>query len=74
MEKEDAMAFYRKNIGGRQQIARVAVGLGGAAAGLWLLAAPWSLVAGAAGAIFALTGVVGYCPVCAMAGVGRRGG
>ena len=68
------MGLYRKNIGGGQQIARIVVGLGGAAAGLLLLEAPWSLMAGAAGAIFALTGVVGYCPMCAMAGVGRRGG
>jgi hypothetical protein len=68
------MGLYRKNIGGGQQIVRIVMGIGGAAAGLLLLAAPWSLVAGAGGAGFALTGIVGYCPMCAMAGVGRRGG
>ena len=67
------MGLYRKNIGGGQQIARILVGLGGAAAGLLLFGAPWNLVAGGAGAVFALTCVVGYCPMCAMAGSGRRG-
>jgi hypothetical protein len=68
------MGLYRKNIGGGQQIARIAVGLGGAAAGLLLLGAPWSLLAGGAGLVFALTGIVGYCPMCAMAGLGARRG
>ena len=68
------MAIYRKNIGGWQQLARIAAGLGSAAAGLSLLAWPWSLAAAGAGALFALTGVFGYCPICAMAGVGPKGG
>ncbi|MGL4287374.1 MAG: YgaP-like transmembrane domain [Phreatobacter sp.] len=66
------MAFYRKNIGGMQQVARIALGLAGAGAALVLLAPPLSLAGAAAGAMFALTGLVGYCPICAAAGVGRR--
>ncbi|QCI66578.1 YgaP-like transmembrane domain [Phreatobacter stygius] len=68
------MVFYRKNIGGFQQIARIALGLAGAGAALALMAPPLSLAGAAAGAMFALTGIVGYCPMCAVAGVGRRDG
>ncbi|MBN8939938.1 MAG: DUF2892 domain-containing protein [Rhizobiales bacterium] len=66
------MAFYRKNIGGIQQLARITLGLAVAGAALMLLAPPLSLAGAAAGVMFALTGVVGYCPICAVAGVGRR--
>ncbi len=65
------MAFYRKNIGGLQQMARVAMGLGGATAAAIWLSAPTSFMGIAAGVAFALTGFVGYCPMCAIAGVGR---
>lgn len=34
-------------------------------------AAAWLVTLGGAG--FALTGLVGYCPMCAMAGIGRGG-
>ncbi|WP_441256835.1 YgaP family membrane protein [Bradyrhizobium sp. 482_C4_N1_8] len=33
--------------------------------------AAWLVALGGAG--FALTGLVGYCPMCAMAGIGRGG-
>lgn len=68
------MAFYRKNIGGAQQVARIVVGLAAAAAaGTWLLP-PWSYGAIAGGLMFAATGIVGFCPMCAAAGIGRPGG
>lgn len=65
------MAFYRKNIGGLQQAVRVAAGIAVAVAALVYLtgAAAWLPALGGAG--FALTGLVGYCPMCAMAGIGR---
>ena len=65
------MAFYRKNIGGLQQAARIAVGIAVAVAAFTYLAgaAAWLVVLGGVG--FALTGLVGYCPMCAMAGIGR---
>jgi len=67
------MAFYRKNIGGLHQAVRIALGAAVAAAAFVYLTGPaaWLVTLGGAG--FALTGLVGYCPMCAMAGIGRRG-
>lgn len=67
------MAFYRKNIGGLHQAVWVAAGIAMAvAASVYLTgAAAWLMAVGGAG--FALTGLVGYCPMCAIAGIGRGG-
>ena len=67
------MAFYRKNIGGLHQAVRVAAGIAAAVAALVYLggAVAWLVVLGGAG--FALTGLVGSCPMCALAGIGRGG-
>ncbi|QAU47511.1 YgaP family membrane protein [Bradyrhizobium guangzhouense] len=67
------MAFYRKNIGSLHQAVRVAAGIAVVvAASVYLTgAAAWLVALGGAG--FALTGLVGYCPMCAMAGIGRGG-
>lgn len=67
------MAFYRKNIGGLHQLLRVMVGTGVAVAGFVYVPriATWLVAAGGAG--LALSGVVGYCPMCAVAGIGGRG-
>ncbi|MET4799426.1 DUF2892 domain-containing protein [Bradyrhizobium sp. LB11.1] len=67
------MAFYRKNIGALHQAVRVAAGTAVAIAALIYLtgAAAWLVALGGAG--FALTGLVGYCPMCAMARIGRGG-
>ncbi|WFU77810.1 DUF2892 domain-containing protein [Bradyrhizobium sp. CIAT3101] len=67
------MAFYRRNIGGLHQAVRVVAGIAVAIAALvHLTGAPaWLVALGGAG--FALTGLVGYCPMCAMAGIGRGG-
>jgi hypothetical protein len=66
------MAFYRKNIGGAQQFVRLAVGLAGAAAVFAWLQGTLAYLGIAAGLVFAATGFVGYCPMCAMADIGRR--
>jgi len=68
------MALYRKNIGRTHQTIRIL--LGGAAAisaFLYLSGLPALLVA-ASGLTFALTGIVGYCPMCAITGIGGRSG
>jgi hypothetical protein len=67
------MAFYRKNIGGLHQAVRIAIGIAVAVAAFVYLsgATAWLVALGSAG--FALTGLVGYCPMCAMAGIGRGG-
>ena len=61
--------FYRKNVGGKERIARL---LGG---GLMILcglvglhATALGLLLAGAGVVTLLTGTVGYCPACAMAG------
>jgi hypothetical protein len=67
------MAFYRKNIGGLHQAVRVAAGIAVVVAALVYLAGSAAWLVALAGAGFALTGLVGYCPMCAMAGIGRGG-
>ena len=65
------MAFYRKNIGGLQQTARVVLGVAMAGGALVYLAGAMAWLVALGGAGFALTGLVGYCPMCAAAGIGR---
>jgi len=63
-------AFYVKNVPGWERALRVLLSMTTAALALAFLASPWSwLVAGSA-AGFAVTGLVGFCPACAL--VGRR--
>ncbi|MBR0706068.1 YgaP family membrane protein [Bradyrhizobium liaoningense] len=65
------MAFYRKNIGSLHQAVRIAAGGAVAGAALVYLAGATAWLVALGGAGFALTGLVGYCPMCAMAGIGR---
>lgn len=67
------MAFYRKNIGGLQQMVRIALGVAVSVAAFVYLAGATAWLVALGGAGFALTGFVGYCPMCAMAGIGRGG-
>ena len=66
------MAFYRKNIGGAQQLARIVTGAAAGIAALWYLGGTAGYAGLAAGLMFAATGIVGYCPMCAVAGIGTR--
>jgi len=61
--------FYRKNMGPKERIARLVAGgsmlacafvLGGISPMAWLL--------GGSGVMTVVTGMVGFCPACAMAG------
>ena len=65
------MALYRKNIGGLHQTIRIALGAAVVAASFIYLAGATAWLVALGGAGFALTGLVGYCPMCAMAGIGR---
>ncbi|MDF0495305.1 YgaP family membrane protein [Bradyrhizobium yuanmingense] len=67
------MGFYRKNIGGLHQAVRVVLGIAVAAAAFVYLAGATAWLVALGGAGFALTGLVGYCPMCAMAGIGKGG-
>ena len=62
--------FYVKNLPRWERVSRVvaSVGIGAAALAEWPGMTGW-LVAGSAAGIL-LTGLVGFCPMCAM--VGRR--
>ena len=63
-------AFYVKNVPGWERALRLLLGAAAAAFALYSFAGPmgWLLAASAAG--IAVTGLVGFCPMCAM--VGRR--
>lgn len=63
-------AWYVKNVPLGERVVRVVGGLGGAAAAVLLVPGVLGWVLGASVAGFALTGLVGYCPLCAM--VGRK--
>ncbi|MBL8569921.1 MAG: DUF2892 domain-containing protein [Phreatobacter sp.] len=66
------MAFYRKNIGSAQQVVRIAAGLAVGPAALWYLGGAAGYAGLAGGLMFAATGIVGYCPMCAVAGIGSN--
>ena len=61
-------SLYAKNLPSWERSLRVAVALAGAALAAALLPTPgrWIGVAGALG--FGVTGLVGFCPMCALAG------
>lgn len=65
--------FYRKNMGTKQALARLIGGclmiLGGV---IGLEASLPGLLLAGAGATAMLTGAVGYCPMCALVGLGDR--
>lgn len=67
------MGLYRKNIGGLHQVVRVALGIAMAVGAFAYLAGAAAWIGVLGGAVFALTGLVGYCPMCAVAGIGRGG-
>lgn len=66
------MAFYRRNIGREHQVARLVLALGLVAAGFLLFSgmAAWAIAVTGIG--MATTGIVGWCPACAVAGIGKE--
>ena len=63
--------FYRKNVGPKERWARGVSGALMAACGLLALGVtPPGLLVACAGAVTVLTGLLGFCPACAM--MGRR--
>lgn len=68
-EKEWIM-WYAKNVPGWERLVRIGAGLGVAVGGVLLLGrvVGWLVAASAAGIV--VSGLVGFCPACAM--VGRR--
>ena len=62
-------AFFLKNISGWQRVLRLLLGAVGVAVGVGF-GGPAGLVGAASALFLALTGVIGFCPMCAL--VGRR--
>ena len=61
--------FYRKNLYAREQVVRLVIGLGVAVGGFIGLRGSWiGYILIASGSFVALTGVLGFCPGCALAG------
>ena len=63
-------AFYAKNLPVWERVLRIVVSAVGVALGLAMLPAPWSWVVAGSAVGFAFTGLVGFCPACAL--VGRK--
>jgi hypothetical protein len=65
------MFYLKRNVPVVERSLRVAAGICGAALALKYAPSPIGMWVGiAAGAMFALTGLIGYCPMCAM--IGRK--
>jgi hypothetical protein len=63
--------FYRKNVGAKERMLRLVAGGSMVACSLALLGmTPLGLLLAGAGVVSAATGLVGFCPACAM--VGRK--
>jgi hypothetical protein len=66
---ESAMsAFFVKNVPPVERVIRIVGGAGAAVAAMVLLPAPASFVVAASTSMFVVTGLVGFCPACALAG------
>jgi len=65
---KESKVFYVKNLPGWERILRVGGGGAVAAYGLFAFGGTlgWALAAGGAG--LALSGAIGFCPMCALAG------
>ena len=71
---ETRNVIYRKNLYSWEQLLRAGAGLTLAAIGLWAWPGSGAGYAAAATGIgVALTGVLGFCPMCAMAGRRLKG-
>lgn len=63
-------AVYAKNVPARERAVRVVAALAMLGAAFALVPPPWSWALAGSAFVFALTGIVGFCPACAL--VGRR--
>lgn len=68
------MALWRRNIAGTHRAVRIVLGAGVALLAFGLLSGLTAWVAAAGGLGLALTGVLGRCPACAAAGIGKECG
>jgi len=60
----------KANVGGLDRVVRIVAGLALIAVGLLAgIVEPWNYVAMGAGAVFALTSVISFCPLYAVFGI-----
>lgn len=62
--------FYVKNVPSWERILRLVMGAMALAFAAMSWGSPLAMAAGVMGAVLAMTGLVGFCPMCAM--VGRK--
>lgn len=62
--------FYTKNVPGWERAARIVMGLMALGFAVMSWGSPLAMGAGIMGAILSMTGLIGFCPMCAM--VGRK--
>jgi len=62
--------FYVKNVPGWERVARVVLGLIAVIVGYSVLGGLWGTILALSAAGIVFSGLVGFCPMCAM--VGRR--
>jgi glucose-6-phosphate-specific signal transduction histidine kinase len=62
--------FYAKNVPSWERVVRIAMGLIALAYAVMSWGSPLAMGAGVMGAMLSMTGLVGFCPMCAM--VGRK--
>lgn len=62
--------FYVKNVPGRERVLRIVAGVLAVAGALAWLPGDWRIAGALAAAGIVVSGLVGFCPMCAM--VGRR--
>jgi tellurite resistance protein TehA-like permease len=63
-------AFYAKNVPNWERVLRTALSVGAVAFALTSLASPWRWLMAVSAIGFAVSGIIGFCPACAL--VGRR--
>lgn len=62
--------WYVKNVPNGERVARVLCGVTSAGMAFALMSGPWAWLGAAAAAGITVSGLVGFCPMCAM--VGRK--
>jgi hypothetical protein len=62
--------FYAKNVPGWERIVRIVIGVMALAFAAMSWGSPIAVGAGVMGAVLSMTGLIGFCPMCAM--VGRK--
>ncbi|WP_157956486.1 DUF2892 domain-containing protein [Dyella sp. C11] len=63
-------AFFMKNVPNWERVVRILLAIAIVILSVSFLPSPWNWIVALSGACFGVTGVVGFCPACAL--VGRR--